>query len=100
MFTLEKTETFIKWYHNLRDDVGKRKIYARLLRVELGNLGDVRPVGDGVSEMRIDFGPGYRLYYVQKESVIILLLCGGDKDSQQRDIEKAKQIWKELQNEN
>ena len=68
----------------------------RIRRIELGNPGDVRPVGEGVSELRIDYGPGYRMYFVQQGRTIVLLLCGGDKSSQRRDIALAKQLTKEL----
>ena len=68
----------------------------RIRRIELGNPGDVRPVGEGVSELRIDYGPGYRMYFVQQGRTIVLLLCGGDKSSQRRDMALAKQLAKEL----
>lgn len=100
MYTLEKTETFLKWYGCLKDVLAKQRIFSRLLRIELGNLGDVKPVGEGVFEIRIDAGPGYRLYYALRGITVILLLCGGDKSTQQKDIDKAKTMWKELQNEN
>ncbi|MCQ2123441.1 MAG: type II toxin-antitoxin system RelE/ParE family toxin [Fibrobacter sp.] len=100
MYTLEKTETFLKWYGYLKDVQAKQRIFSRLLRIELGNLGDVKPVGEGVFEIRIDAGPGYRLYYALRGTTVILLLCGGDKSTQQKDIDKAKTMWKELQNEN
>lgn len=100
MYILEKTEIFLKWYQTLNDVQAKQRIFSRLLRIEIGNLGDVKSVGEGVFEIRIDAGPGYRLYYALKDSTIILLLCGGDKSTQQRDMDKAKTMWKELQNEN
>ena len=83
---------------NLRDVYAKSRINNRLKHVELGNLGDSKSVGDGVFEMRIDYGPGYRLYYMNVNGEVIFLLIGGDKSSQQRDIEKAKEIKKELNN--
>lgn len=83
---------------NLRDVYAKSRINNRLKHVELGNLGDSKSVGDGVFEMRIDYGPGYRLYYMNVNGEVIFLLIGGDKSTQQRDIEKAKEIKKELNN--
>ncbi|MCQ2101972.1 MAG: type II toxin-antitoxin system RelE/ParE family toxin [Fibrobacter sp.] len=100
MFSIEKTETFSKWYADLKDNQAKQRIFSRLLRVELGNLGDVKNIGDGISEMRFDVGPGYRLYYAIRGQVVIILLCGGDKSTQRRDIEKAKEMWRAIQNEN
>lgn len=100
MYSLEKTELFLKWYQSLKDNSAKQRIFSRLLRVELGNLGDVKPVGEGVFEIRIVCGPGYRIYYAMKGQTIILLLSGGDKSTQQKDIEKAQSLWKEVKNEN
>ncbi|MCQ2097989.1 MAG: type II toxin-antitoxin system RelE/ParE family toxin [Fibrobacter sp.] len=98
MYQVKKTEQFIKWLKNLRDVYAKSRINNRLKHVELGNLGDSKSVGDGVFEMRIDYGPGYRLYYMNVNGEVIFLLIGGDKSTQQRDIEKAKEIKKELNN--
>lgn len=98
MYQVKKTEQFIKWMKNLRDVYAKSRINNRLKHVELGNLGDSKSVGDGVFEMRIDYGPGYRLYYMNVNGEVIFLLIGGDKSTQQRDIEKAKEIKKELNN--
>jgi putative addiction module killer protein len=92
---VRQTETFSAWLKDLRDARGRVKILARVQRLEDGNAGDVAPVGDGVSEMRIHFGPGYRVYYVNRGGELILLLCGGDKGSQQRDIEAAKKLARE-----
>ena len=89
MIDLLKTETFDKWFRGLRDARAKVRIDARIERLANGNPGDVRPVGNGVSELRIDYGPGYRGYFVQRGNVLIILLCGGDKASQRRDIAKA-----------
>lgn len=89
MIDLVKTETFDKWFRGLRDARAKVRIDARIERLANGNPGDARPVGSGVSELRIDYGPGYRVYFVQRGSVLIVLLCGGDKASQRRDIAKA-----------
>lgn len=95
MLTVRQTETFTAWLKDLRDLRGKAKILARIQRLEDGNAGDVAPVGDGISEMRVHFGPGYRVYYVSRGSAIVLLLCGGDKGSQARDIEAAKRLARE-----
>lgn len=89
MVDLLKTDTFDKWFRGLRDVRAKARIDERINRLANGNPGDVRPVGSGVSELRIDYGPGYRVYYVQRGKVLIILLCGGDKASQRRDITKA-----------
>jgi putative addiction module killer protein len=92
MYRIRQTATFEKWLTRLPDRSAKARIEMRLRRAELGNLGDVRPVGSGVREMRIDHGPGYRLYYIQQGDVLIVMLCGGDKGSQQRDIRAALDI--------
>lgn len=88
---------FRKWLHTLRDVSARAKIRVRLNRVRLGNFGDAKPVGGGVSELRIPVGPGYRVYFAREGSTVVLLLCGGDKSSQKRDIEKAKQYWLDYQ---
>ena len=92
MLRIVQSGTFRKWLAELRDRRAADRIAARLQRAVRGNLGDVRPVGDGVSEMRIDYGPGYRLYFVREGSSIIVLLCGGHKGRQDRDIEQAKRM--------
>ena len=93
MLELRRTDEFAKWLKKLRDADAKSRINLRIRRIALmGNLGDYKPVGDGVYELRIDYGPGYRLYFAQRGSEIILLLIGGDKTSQQRDIKKAKEL--------
>ncbi|MCL1468329.1 MULTISPECIES: type II toxin-antitoxin system RelE/ParE family toxin [Argonema] len=84
---------FAQWLDSLRDPKAKNRIQLRLDRIEEGNLGDCRSVGEGVFELRIDYGPGYRVYFGQIESIIVLLLCGGDKSTQDRDIRKAKEYW-------
>ena len=96
MFEVRQTETFSKWILKLRDVRARARIQARIDRLELGNAGDVKPVGEGVSEMRIDYGPGYRVYFIQKGSELIILLAGGDKRSQSRDIQNALNLAKEL----
>jgi putative addiction module killer protein len=93
---VRKTDEFDGWLAKLRDPRALAKILSRIQRLELGNTGDVKPVGDGISEMRIDYGPGYRVYYKQTGKEIVLLLCGGDKSTQDRDIKRAKQLAAEL----
>jgi putative addiction module killer protein len=87
-------EPFTRWLLSIRD-TSIRRIQARIIVIETGNLGDHRSVGDGVWELRLDFGPGYRIYYGEVDNTVVLLLCGGDKSSQRRDIERAKNYWKE-----
>ena len=89
---------FSEWYYSLRDPKARLKIEVRLERVELGNLGDYQSVGEGVFELRIDYGPGYRVYFGQAGRTIVLLLCGGDKSTQQQDIRKAKEYWADYEN--
>ena len=86
---------FSEWRDSLRDRRARAKIRARLDRVEEGNLGDYKSVGEGVFELRIDYGTGYRLYFGQEESTIIILLCGGDKSTQAQDIRKAQKYWED-----
>ncbi|MFB2838873.1 MULTISPECIES: type II toxin-antitoxin system RelE/ParE family toxin [Floridanema] len=86
---------FTEWLNSLRDIKAQIKIRGRLERVALGNLGDYRSVGEGVFELRINYGPGYRIYFGQVGSIIILLLCGGDKSTQDQDINTAKEYWAE-----
>ncbi len=93
-YEIETTEIFDAWLKRLRDRQAAVAIAKRLGRVKLGNFGDVAPVGAGVSEMRIFIGPGYRLYYTIRQHAIIVMLCSGDKSSQEKDIEKAKEIAK------
>jgi putative addiction module killer protein len=95
--TEDGREPFAEWLDALRDNRAIDKIEKRLKRVASGNLGDYRGVGEGVLELRIDYGPGYRIYFGQKGSIIILLLCGGDKSSQEQDILKARQYWSEYE---
>lgn len=92
MYTVLRSDEFDTWLTRLKDPKGKARIVARLRSAELGNLGDVRPVGEGISEMRIHFGPGYRVYFTQRGRLLILLLTGGDKSSQKRDIKRAKAL--------
>ncbi|AIK40844.1 MULTISPECIES: type II toxin-antitoxin system RelE/ParE family toxin [Brucella] len=98
MIELIETDIFSRWIGALRDRQARARIQARMRRLSLGNPGDVKPVGEGISEMRIDHGPGYRVYFMRRGPVIVVLLCGGDKGSQSRDIALAKDIagqWKE-----
>ena len=93
---VRQTPEFRQWLIGLRDGQAKARIQVRIDRLGLGLLGDVKPVGEGVSELRVDYGPGYRLYLIQRGGVLIILLCGGDKRSQQSDIGRAKTLAKEL----
>ncbi|MGC9223956.1 MAG: type II toxin-antitoxin system RelE/ParE family toxin [Terracidiphilus sp.] len=98
MVELKQTEVFRRWRTRLKDQRTRALIASRLDRLAFGNAGNVRPVGEGVSELRIDHGPGYRIYFQQRGKTIALLLCGGDKRSQKRDIEIAKRLameWRE-----
>lgn len=88
-------ELFTEWLDGLRDQRGRRFILRRIGKLEQGLYGDCRPVGEGVSELRIFFGPGYRVYFGEEAGHMVILLCGGDKDSQDRDIQAAKAYWKE-----
>ncbi|HUD56870.1 MAG TPA: type II toxin-antitoxin system RelE/ParE family toxin [Terracidiphilus sp.] len=86
-------EPYTAWFRSLRDRMAKARIEARLHQIEYGNLGDCKPVGEGVTELRIHVGAGYRVYCGQRGQRIVILLCGGDKDSQARDIARAKVLW-------
>lgn len=97
MFVLRRTPEFDAWLAGLRDGMTQRRLVVRLRKATLGNLGDVRPVGGGVFEMREFFGPGWRMYYVQHGSVLIVMLGGGDKSSQQGDIAAAQALAADLQ---
>jgi putative addiction module killer protein len=99
MFTIKENKIFSKWLLKLKDIRGKVAILRRIKRVRDGNFGDHKSVGDGVSELRIPIGAGYRVYYTQRGKEIIILLVGGDKSTQSKDIEKAKKISKEYQDE-
>jgi putative addiction module killer protein len=92
MLEIRQTVDFERWLNRLRDRTGRAKILVRIRRLAFGNPGDVRPVGSGISEMRIDHGPGYRVYFVQRGAALVLILCGGDKTTQERDIKRAKSM--------
>ena len=92
MFEIFRSETFDRWLRELRDIRARARIEARILRLSQGNPGDVRPVCSGVSEMRIDYGPGYRVYFTRRGPLVVLLLCGGDKRTQVADIKRALEI--------
>lgn len=96
MIEVRQTVEFTKWMARLRDALGRAKIAACIDRLSMGHAGDTQPVGEGISELRIHYGPGYRVYYVQRGTVLIVLLCGGDKSSQSRDIRAAKKLAAEL----
>jgi putative addiction module killer protein len=96
MFDVQTTELFDQWLSGLTNRTARTRITSRIDRLTWGNAGDVKAVGEGIREMRIDTGPGYRVYYKQIGIRIIVILCGGDKSSQDKDIKKAKQIAAEL----
>lgn len=96
MVEIRKTELFAKWIDNIRDIQAKARVLVRIERLASGNAGDVKPVGEGISEMRIDYGPGYRVYFMQRGSEFIILLAGGDKNSQSRDIKAALRLAQNL----
>jgi len=93
---IRQTETYAQWFEGLRDRQARMRIDVRVRRLSLGNLGDVKPVGKGVSELRIDHGPGYRVYFVQRGQALVILLAGGDKRSQGRDIKTAIELARHL----
>jgi putative addiction module killer protein len=96
MFRAETTAEFTRWLDGLQDRSAQKRIAMRIRRLESGLLGDWKPVGDGVSELRIDHGPGYRLYYTIRDQVVVILLCGSDKDGQSRAIKLAKALAKQF----
>ncbi|WP_406872538.1 type II toxin-antitoxin system RelE/ParE family toxin [Aminobacter sp. P9b] len=95
MFEVRQTDTFRDWIDGLRDLAARRKVAQRVVRLEAGLFGDVK-FFDGIGELRVDFGPGYRVYFVQCGRILIILLCGGDKSSQARDIKRALELAKEV----
>lgn len=96
MFEIRQTDEYQRWFEGLRDLNEQLRIGARIRRVSLGNLGDVKSVGEGVSELRITYGPGYRVYFTRRGDMVIILLAGGDKSTQRRDIERAKELARGL----
>jgi putative addiction module killer protein len=97
-YTVRQTPAFAQWLAGLRDRAAVGRINVRIRRLSLGNPGDVRPVGAGVSELRIDYGPGYRVYLIHRGPQTVVLLCGGDKSTQDRDVGRAKELAKEDRN--
>jgi putative addiction module killer protein len=100
MIELKQTETFRRWRTKLKNERALALIASRLDRLAFGNAGDVKPVGQGISELRIDYGPGYRIYFRKRGNMLIILLCGGDKRTQDRDIKTAKRLAAEWSEEN
>jgi putative addiction module killer protein len=90
-----QSDVFTAWLDNVKDERAAARIVTRVRRMEIGNAGDVRSVGEGVSEIRIDYGPGYRVYFTRRGRTVVILLCGGDKKSQRKDIALAKRMAKE-----
>lgn len=96
MFEIRKTETYARWLDGLRDIHARARVLARVERLATGNAGDVKPVGEGVSELRIDYGPGYRVYFTKSGRTVVLLLAGGDKSTQAADIKTALRLAQNL----
>jgi putative addiction module killer protein len=96
MKTIIQTDTYSSWFNSLRDIQARARIDARIRRAQLGNFGDVEPVGEGVSEMRIHHGAGYRVYFIQRGDEVVILLAGGDKSTQPKDIKTALSLAREL----
>ncbi len=96
MVEVRQTDVYAAWFAGLRDREARARITVRIRRLSLGNPGDMKPVGSGVSEMRIDYGPGYRIYFVGRGDTVVVLLCGGDKRHQDRDIARALELAKEV----
>jgi len=96
MIEIRLTDLFSKWLHGLRDRQARARIQTRIDRLQLGLVGDAKPVGKGVSELRIDYGPGYRIYYTQREQRLVILLAGGDKSTQEKNIKTALKLARDL----
>ena len=96
MIEVRRTDIFTEWLDDLRDLRARARVQARIERLSAGNPGDVRPVGEGVSELRIDYGPGYRVYFTRRGLELIILLAGGDKSTQAEDIQTALQLARQL----
>ena len=99
MIEIRQTDVYARWIEKLRDRQAKARIAIRIRRLSLGNPGDVRPVGGGVSELRIDYGPGYRVYFLKQKAALVILLAGGDKSTQADDIAKARNLAQILSKE-
>ena len=97
MIEVRQTEEFAQWLTSLRDDVAAKRVKQRIARVQIGLFGDAKSVGDGLSELRIDHGPGYRVYFMRRGDILVILLCGGDKGGQARDISRAKAMAEQLE---
>lgn len=97
MITIREAKEFSSWLDKLRDERARARIVNRIARLGAGNPGDIKPIGEGLSELRVDYGPGYRVYLAQKGSVLIILLCGGDKRTQDTDIRKAKELARQYE---
>jgi putative addiction module killer protein len=96
MIEIRQTDEYAEWFKSLRDRQARARVNTRIRRLSLGNPGDVQPVGEGDSELRIDYGPGYRVYFFQRGETLVVLLAGGDKRTQNRDIRKALELAREL----
>lgn len=96
MVEIRKTDLFVEWLDNLRDLQARARVQARIERIVMGNLGDAKSVGQGVSELRINYGPGYRVYFAKRGHQIVILLAGGDKSTQSADIRRAQKLAQEL----
>lgn len=96
MLEVRQTEVYAQWFNSLDDRQARARIDVRIRRLSLGNPGDVKPVGEGVSELRIDYGPGYRIYFVQRGQTLVILLAGGDKSTQDQDIKTARELAQKL----
>ena len=96
MLEVRQTQEYATWFAKLRDRQARARILARIRRLQLGNPGDAKPVGEGISELRITYGPGYRVYFAQRGTTLVVLLAGGDKRTQSRDIAKAKELARGL----
>jgi putative addiction module killer protein len=96
MIEIRQTETYSRWFNNLRNSQARAKIDIRIRRLSMGNPGDVKPVGQGVSELRINYGAGYRVYFIQRGNSLIILLAGGDKKTQNKDIQTALELAQNL----
>jgi putative addiction module killer protein len=96
MLEVRQTEEFARWFARLRDGRARARVQGRIDRLAIGNPGDIKPVGGGISEMRIDYGPGYRIYFIARGTAVVILLAGGDKRTQQRDIAMARELARNL----